>query len=144
MQALRLSSTQLQLELSSDRQELEPVRLAVLDFLTDQAPSPAAIFKLELVLEETLMNIVWHAFRDQDSHQVRLSVATEPGLIVLQFEDNGIEFNPLLAPEVTLPATLAEARPGGLGLMLVRKFSQSMAYERHDGRNRLTIKVAST
>jgi anti-sigma regulatory factor (Ser/Thr protein kinase) len=43
-----------------------------------------------------------------------------------------------------MPSSIDIAVPGGLGLMLVRKFAQSMSYERTDGRNCLRIRIATT
>lgn len=94
---LSLSSTRLQLTLLNSRQDLEPARQAVLDFLEAQTTLATVIFKMELILEETLMNIIWHAFNDQETHPINLTIELEPGVIVMQFEDDGVEFNPLLA-----------------------------------------------
>ena len=138
-----LSSTRLQLTLSNSRQDLEPARQAVLDFLEAQTTLSTVIFKMELILEETLMNIIWHAFNDQEMHSIDLTIELEPGVIVMQFEDDGVEFNPLLALAPALPSSIDTAEVGGLGLMLVRKFAKSMTYEREHGRNRLRIQVAA-
>jgi anti-sigma regulatory factor (Ser/Thr protein kinase) len=140
---LSLSSARLQLTLSNSRQDLEPARQAVLDFLEAQTTLSTVIFKMELILEETLMNIIWHAFNDQETHPIDLTIELEPGVIVMQFEDDGVEFNPLLALAPALPSSIDMAEVGGLGLMLVRKFAQSMTYERANNRNCLRIKVAA-
>jgi len=71
-------------------------------------------------------------------------VELEPDEIVLRFDDNGKVFNPLDAPAPTLPGSIEAAVPGGLGLVLVRRFAESVDYERRDGRNRLTIGVSRT
>jgi anti-sigma regulatory factor (Ser/Thr protein kinase) len=140
---LSLSSTRLQLTLSNSRQDLEPARQAVLDFLEAQTTLATVIFKMELILEETLMNIIWHAFNDQETHPINLTIELEPGVIVMQFEDDGVEFNPLQARAPALPSSIDMAEVGGLGLMLVRKFAQSMTYKRANNRNCLRIKVAA-
>jgi len=46
------------LGLTSERQALEPARLAVHAFLQPHALSEATVFDVELVLEEALMNVV--------------------------------------------------------------------------------------
>jgi anti-sigma regulatory factor (Ser/Thr protein kinase) len=40
------------------------------------------------------------------------------------------------------PTPLDDAVPGGLGLLLVRKCARSVTYQRVDGNNRLTVRVA--
>jgi serine/threonine-protein kinase RsbW len=135
---------QLLLTLANDRDAFDATRQAVLDFLNPYAPSEQALFNIELILEESLMNVIWHAFSDQAEHRIDLLVQVDPQQIVLRFEDDGIAFDPLQASEPVLPTSLDDAVPGGLGLMLVRKFAKSVAYERSGDRNRLTIAVART
>lgn len=128
--------------MANDLAALEPARRALLDFLAGRQLSERLVFKLELVLEETLMNRVWHAFADGGRHHTDLTVQLRPDALVLLFEDDGLPFDPLQAPEPTAPASLAEARPGGLGLMLARKAASACHYERADGRNRFTVELA--
>lgn len=132
----------LRLTLPNDREAFAAARQAVMDFLAAHAASEQTLFAVELVLEETLMNVIWHAFRDDAKHDIELRVRIDPEAIEMHFEDDGIAFDPLQAAEPTLPASIDEAVPGGLGLMLVRKFSRSIAYQRRDERNHLTITVA--
>lgn len=136
--------SQLLLTLTNDRDGFDETRLAVLRLLAPHAPSPQLLFNVELILEETLMNVIWHAFPDDEAHPITLSVQVEPDDIVMHFEDDGIAFDPLLAPAPTLPTSIDKAVPGGLGLMLVRKFARSVGYERNAGRNCLTVRVART
>lgn len=130
------------LQLPNDAAALEPARRALLEFLAPHAPSVQAVYALELVLEEVLTNQIKYANADAAGPQNSLTVTLEPGLVLLQFVDSGVAFDPLQAPDPKLPSSIDEARVGGLGLMLVRHFAKSAHYERVDGRNRLTIGVA--
>lgn len=47
----------------------------------------------------------------------------------------GVPFDPLSHPEPKAPACALDARVGGLGIPLVRRLSESLSYERADGRN---------
>lgn len=132
----------LRLSLLNHRDSLELARQAVMDFVAPLALSSKARFDVELVLEETLMNLVWHAFNDQGQHTIELSAWAVPGGVALRFVDDGVAFDPGQAKAPQLPASIAEASPGGLGLMLVRKRARSVDYERVAGRNVLTITVA--
>ncbi|MDP3819964.1 MAG: ATP-binding protein [Burkholderiales bacterium] len=134
----------LRLQVANDPAALEPARLAVLDFLSGRLLSNRVIFKLELVLEETLMNRVWHAFADGLLHHTDLTVQLRPDALVLLFEDDGVPFDPLQVTEPAVPASLAEAHPGGLGLLLTRRASRGCLYERSGGRNRFTVELALT
>jgi len=71
-------------------------------------------------------------------------VEIEDGLsgIVLTFVDDGVAYDPLkhADPDTTLPA---EKRPiGGLGIMLVKKMSDSVSYHRAHNRNYLKVRRA--
>jgi serine/threonine-protein kinase RsbW len=58
---------------------------------------------------------------------------------VVEVEDDGRPFDPLLVPppDLTLPL---ERRPiGGLGIHLIRSLMDEVAYARHDGRNVLKM-----
>jgi anti-sigma regulatory factor (Ser/Thr protein kinase) len=132
----------LRLHVPAERHALEPARLAVLHFLEPWALDARALFNIELVLEETLLNASLHAFDGPGPHNVDLRVQVQPDAVVLQFEDEGRPFDPLQAAEPRRPASLADAQPGGLGLMLVRRLARAVEYRRIDGRNLLTITVA--
>jgi serine/threonine-protein kinase RsbW len=132
----------LQLQLSAERHALEPTRQAVLHFLGPWALGARALFNVELVLEETVLNACLHAFDGPGPHAVALQVRVQPDAVQLQFEDEGRAFDPLQAAEPVRPASLADARAGGLGLMLVRRLARTVEYRRQDGRNRLTVTVA--
>ena len=59
--------------------------------------------------------------------------------IILQFEDEGIPYNPLekADPDITLPP---EQRPcGGLGIFMVKKTMDRVDYEYKNNENRLTL-----
>ena len=54
--------TRLALSLPARIDILEPCRRAVLDFLAPHGLGPQAVYKVELVLEETLVNIISYAY----------------------------------------------------------------------------------
>ena len=143
-----MGAASLRLRLADDTAALEPARLAVLEFLAPFALGPRAVYAVELVLEEVLSNEIKYAFAASADNSTRaergieLTVRVEPGAVVLHFEDGGVAFDPLQAQVPVPPTSLADAPVGGLGLVLVRKFAQSAAYERREGRNCLTIGVA--
>jgi len=132
----------LALKLTSDPAALEPARLAVLDFVAGYGLSERSIFRLELVLEETLMNLVAHAFPAGGAHEIDLMLRLGPGTVTLCFEDDGLPFDPTGASPPARPRSLAEAAPGGLGLSLTRQATSGWHYERARGRNRLTLEIA--
>ena len=63
----------------------------------------------------------------------------EPGGVKLMFVDDGSPYDPLSHedPDTALPA--AERPIGGLGIMMVKKMTDSIKYERKHDRNFLTV-----
>ena len=53
----------------------------------------------------------------------------------------GVAFDPSGHEPASRPSNLAEAQLGGLGLLMLRKFSDAIDYERSAGRNELRISV---
>jgi serine/threonine-protein kinase RsbW len=97
----------------------------------------------ELVFEEVASNVVRHGH----AAEIELSLDREPATnaIILTFEDAGPPFDPLQHPTPTLPTSLEDAPLGGLGLLLVRKVSTRLDYERTPAEtNRLTVTLAGS
>ncbi len=115
----------------------------MLDHLAPAQLPPTTIYRIELVLEEVLMNIVWHAYGEEPGRTMSVQARHEGPAVTLTFEDQGRAFDPTLAPDPALPSRLDEANVGGLGLLLVRKFAREIAYERRAGTNRLEIVLAA-
>ena len=131
----------LRLRLATRLEALEPARQAVEAFLAPAGLSPKVIYKLELVLEETFMNLLWHAFKDGAEHTIELAVRLLPDEVVLDFEDDGIAFDPTQAAEPARPACADDVPVGGRGLLLLRRAASSLRHERRNGRNRLRVAI---
>lgn len=123
-------------------EELEPARQAMLAHLAPALLSPQVLFKLELVLEETFMNLIWHAFKDGAAHSIAFTVQLLANEVALVFEDDGIAFDPTQAAEPQRPVSLLDAPTGGRGLALVRRATTSVTYSRLEDRNCLRLAVA--
>lgn len=138
-----MSDAPLRLTLVNRLDALEPARLALEAYLAPAGLSPQAVFKLELVLEETFMNLLWHAFKDGAEHVVELTAQRRAGEVVLGFVDDGVPFDPTAAAEPARPTSMAEATVGGRGLALVRRAATRIDYRRSGGRNYLDIAIAT-
>ena len=134
---------QLRLSLMNNRDACETARLAVVNFLASYQADAAAVFSVELILEEALMNAINHGQLDHE-HFIKFRLELQPAAIVLSFEDNGIAFDPTQPRLPELPKLIEMAAPGGLGLRLIRQYAESVAYERTQECNRLTVAVART
>ena len=59
----------------------------------------------------------------------------------LVFSDAGTPFNPLAHPDPDVTAAAEDRSIGGLGIYMVKQLAASVTYERHDGRNVLTVRM---
>jgi anti-sigma regulatory factor (Ser/Thr protein kinase) len=132
----------LAIELPATRAAVEAARLAVGSYLAPSHPSVKALYRVELVIEEVLMNVAWHAYPKPESGVVRVRAELSTSSVVLQFEDEGKPFDPLQAQPRPRPASIEDADPGGLGVVLLRKVASAMSYERDGDTNRLRVAIA--
>jgi serine/threonine-protein kinase RsbW len=117
-----------------------PVLAGKIEELAEKWKLPIAItMNLNLVLEEAVSNVIFYAFKDQEKHEINISLSLESNIITIEITDDGISFDPTLRkqPDVTLPA---EERPiGGLGIFLISKIMDSVNYSRTNNQNKLTL-----
>jgi len=132
----------LRLSVANRLDALEPARLAVVQWLARAQPSARQLNRIEVVLEEVLVNAMRYGFPHGGEYAIALAVQIDGDDIVLRFEDDGIAFDPSRPREQTHPATLDEAQTGGRGLILIQRFCRGVDYVRDGAINRLTLRIA--
>ena len=105
------------------------------------------IVRLDHCLDEALANVIRHGGPTALSSPVHLQFGVRRGLggctAELSVSDAGVAFDPSSFVAAALhPASLVDATPGGLGLLLIRNFSDALSYTHSQGRNHLTIAVS--
>ena len=91
--------------------------------------------KVNLIVEEVFVNIVKYSKTDY----ITVNVEYENETLILEFIDNGIEFNPLLKENPEFPNNIDEAKIGGLGIFLTKEISDEIYYHHINGENHLKI-----
>jgi serine/threonine-protein kinase RsbW/sigma-B regulation protein RsbU (phosphoserine phosphatase) len=96
--------------------------------------------KLALALEEAVANVINHAFAGMPApHRVAVELAIDDDRIAAEIIDNGRAFDPSAAPEPDQTTALENRDVGGLGIHLVRRMMDRVAYRRAGGENRLRL-----
>jgi anti-sigma regulatory factor (Ser/Thr protein kinase) len=108
-------------------------------------------FDIQVCVEELFANLVRHGggqwtddpaeSADLDSPltmSISLSLVSDAVVVVL--EDNGNAFDVAAAPPKQVDRPLEAARPGGLGIQLIKSLSSELTYDRVDGLNRTMLK----
>jgi anti-sigma regulatory factor (Ser/Thr protein kinase) len=95
--------------------------------------------KLDLVLEEILINVARYAYAPETG-AVEVAYSPEgPGKLRVEIADSGRVFNPLEADPPDFSRGLADHSIGGLGVFLVKSMVESIAYHRAEHRNILSF-----
>lgn len=100
-----------------------------------------AQMQIDVAIDELFGNIARYAYHpDVGTATVRVEVTQDPLTVIITFIDNGVPYDPLAKedPDITLSAE--EREIGGLGIYMVKKSMDNVAYEYKDGQNILTIK----
>ncbi|MEM8988097.1 MAG: ATP-binding protein [Pseudomonadota bacterium] len=108
-------------------------------FCTAQRASPDIAFKVNLAVEEALVNTISYGFKDDTRHTIELNIAREDNAIILTITDDAVAFNPLEAELPDVDAAVEDRKVGGLGVFLVRTTMDKVQYIHEDGQNKLTL-----
>lgn len=99
-----------------------------------------AQMQIDIAIDELFGNIAHYAYNPEiGKATVRVEVTECPLSVVITFIDNGVPYDPLAKddPDTTLSAE--EREIGGLGIFMVKKTMDELAYEYKDGMNILTF-----
>ena len=102
--------------------------------------SMKAQLQIDVAIDELFSNIVHYAYPDgMGDATVRFDFDEVTRMASIAFIDGGVPVNPLerADPDVTLSAE--ERVIGGLGIFMVKKSMDKMAYSHENGHNVLTI-----
>ncbi len=130
---------QLDLSMQNNTQELIRVMEEAAAFLDSFSLPSVILYKANLVLEEILTNTIKYAFPDGEAHGVAVHLRLQDEELVMQFVEDGCEFNPLSCPQPPMADSLLDCKVGGLGIHLVCKTVDRMEYRRAQEKNVLTI-----
>ena len=92
-------------------------------------------FQVTLIVEEIFVNIVNYS----KTEYITVNVDYNPPTLILEFIDNGIEFNPLSKEGLKTPESIDEAQIGGLGILLTKEIADELEYQYENGENHLKI-----
>lgn len=111
------------------------------DSLASYGLSNSVQFRIDLCANEAITNIISYAYPDNGFHEINIKLSLSANIATLHIEDDGIAFNPLLAPENPHPKSLADAKIGGLGIDLIKHYVDNFNYKRLNNKNMLLIEV---
>ena len=135
----KVAVMQLTLELDAEIESLATADKAVGDFAESMSWPDEATFKVKLVLEEILMNVISYGGDSSHKPRITLHLSQQNDLLSMEISDDGIAYDPLTAPPLDLESDLDDRPIGGLGVHLVRELMDNVSYRYKDGRNHLLV-----
>ncbi len=100
-----------------------------------------AQMQIDVAIDELLANIASYAYKTGEGEvTVRFEFQPDDRTVALTFIDSGIPYDPSAKPDPDVTLEVEKRDVGGLGIFLVKKTMDDMAYARQDGRNVLTIR----
>jgi len=101
--------------------------------------SEDALNRIELVAEEALVNVFVHGYtQNQGQVEVRCLVEDDPALTI-EIRDAGVSFDPLSLAAPDVESDLTKRKIGGMGVFLIRKMTDRVAYRREGDINILSM-----
>jgi phosphoserine phosphatase RsbU/P len=129
-----------EIRVHSKLSELDSVNQTLTAFGHGHGLPESVLHDLNLVVGELLTNIISYGYTDDGEHEIMVRLSVEPEEIRVEVEDDGKPFNPLEVPEADTTKLLDERTIGGLGIHLVRKLTDGLEYQRHEGKNVLVMR----
>jgi sigma-B regulation protein RsbU (phosphoserine phosphatase) len=134
-------STEENLEIKSDLNELARVREFVRNCCTRAAPElleRSRIDLIELAVNEAVVNIIKHAYRNAPDQPVRIEARLSPGQIVFRLYDWGRSFDQASVP----PPAFDGSKDHGFGIYIINQAVDEVEYtQEENGRNSATLTI---
>jgi anti-sigma regulatory factor (Ser/Thr protein kinase) len=103
-----------------------------------------AVHAIDLALEEHLTNVLNYGFEPGDQPLITVRMEKRERDFIVEITDKGKPFNPLDRPAANVDQPLQDRPIGGLGIHLMRKFTDELTYRRDGDRNILIMRKRLT
>ena len=129
------------LTLSNDVQQVKQVGTFIKDIGARLGMDSKTTGEIRLAIEEAVVNVIHYAYPSGSTgNLITVDAKADTRTLTLILTDSGSAFDPTEVQEVDTGLSAEERPIGGLGIHLIRQLSDSINYERENGKNILTIK----
>jgi anti-sigma regulatory factor (Ser/Thr protein kinase) len=139
-----LRDTVQSLTLTATLESLQPALAFIRKGATEANLPEDRAGQVEVIIEELLMNISRYAYPPGIPGDLTIKYRIPAkGELCFEIADRGREFDPLTVNPPDLTLDLGDRPIGGLGLVLIRSYADSLTYRREQGWNRLTFTISA-
>ncbi len=129
-----------ELTLRNDIQETPLLGTFVEDICEALDFDAATTMKMNLAIEEAVVNVMNYAYPDGELGEVRIRAEANDSRLKFIISDDGKPFDPTAHGLVDINQSAEDREIGGLGIHLMRQIMDSINYERVDGHNVFTLR----
>ena len=138
-------ASRFEIRLNNEPQQIGRLQEQLAVFCKQFGLTDSTAFKLNLCLEELLVNSMSYGFAPESEHEILVYLDVQHDLLRVEIIDDGIPFDPFAdAPQPDLQAKVEQRPIGGLGIHLVKSMMDSMEYRFHENRNHVYLTMRLT
>lgn len=129
-------------ELKTDAltENLDKVLTFVDGYLEQSDCSVKSQMQIDIAVEEIFVNIAHYAYKEGTGYaRISVELSDSPAQITITFADAGFPYDPLAKKDPDITLTSSQRKIGGLGIYIVKKTMDDVAYQRINGENVFTI-----
>jgi serine/threonine-protein kinase RsbW len=126
------------LQIRGDLPELNTVHTHLHDLDRNWRLGRKTCIEINLILDELITNIIEHGAREKE-HLIDIILTKTGRNLTIEVQDDGPLFDPTVCPLPDTSLGLDKRKCGGLGILLVRRLSDSCRYRREKNKNVLTL-----
>jgi len=126
------------LQYKADIQEIPAIRKDLEILQVEWNIPDSEMGQIRVMIEEIFSNIIRFGYTDSLEHQIDVILEKNADQVTINMIDDGIPFNPLEYEHGPF-SDPAASEDGGMGITLIRTFSNSLSYNREGNHNHLQI-----
>ena len=139
-----VSGGTLEISVTNDLPDISSAAARIDAFCAAHDLASGICFDVTLAVDELVTNAIGYGYDDDGEHRIDIALRLEGDTLTVEVADDGKAFDPLQAPEPDMSTPAEKRASGGLGIFLVRRTMDTVAYRREDGRNVVTLTTHAT
>jgi serine/threonine-protein kinase RsbW len=129
----------IQLSVGAELSNLAGIRNFVRSALIPYCRDEDFLYELVLAIEEAVTNIIFHGYEEKKGI-ITILIQPNEGFVEIVLQDDASPFDPTSVPAPLLDIPLDQRPLGGLGIHIIRKYSEKMNYQQTpSGKNELKL-----